>query len=613
MSARDSSSSWDVISMIEQELAKLKPELGRRSEARQRLSEELVEAKKAEAEAKTALAQSLITEQEKRSIVRARFRAGVRKVIMKNRIIAAMNNELAAQIAAGPLLPQKLRGQLHQLQHSLHGLKYHEDDRERGATRLQAWWRGVIGRRLVCCVRICQEMHKVHQRLQVATVQIQCWYRSRSTRKKWRAKIANRLETRRQTEEAFQEQKLRVTIQMQRAIRARLARKRVAEERERMARRMRHVTEQEQPDPNIGKPAKLVDSWRNPHEDHADKAEDRAPPPDLELAKIRDVGLVPFYWNYATDTIRHRIGGHEAIKIQQQLKVGLGAEPEKDRAEDGSSSAASSDNEDDSRSAVSTFATEPIPEDGIKESQVTGGEEQEPPPTDRTETRKKTKFKFFTAQDDVESSEAALGANWNVYPEGLPAGFVEHLDEDVSSSKQKKKPAQKKPEKKRPSRRQSSLRVPPPPHHAERRQSVREAEEQKKEEDQFKKRVSQAVEHLQHPMLGGLIECMMPNVPEHTSPLKAVAKLRALEALKPKPPALPPSGRPRPSLALNRGQAATQNDAQEEDDDPWAGVTNFYGKERNLINTTDFTSPMPASGKRLGAGYREDEGHAVQW
>lgn len=607
--AREKESSWDVISSIDQELAKLKPELSQRSQARERLSQELVAAKKAEADAKITLSQSMISEQEKRGLVRARFRAAVRKIMMKNRIISAMNNEMAAQMAAGPLLPQKLRGQLHQLQHSLHGLKYHEEDRERGATRLQAYWRGVLGRRMVCCLRVSKLMHDVHMWVFTSTVKIQCWYRSRSTRKKWRAKIANRIETRRQMEEAFAEQKLRVTIQMQRAIRARLARKRVAEEKERQARKLRAWQQDSAiPDANAGKPVMLVDSWRNPQEDHADKAEVREPPPDLELAKIRDVGLVPFYWNYATDTIRHRIGGPEAIKIQQQLNVGIGASALKTSQSEAGSAASSGDDE---AQTGTTFPTEVLPG-----AEPNGGEQHGV----LIEPRKKIRFNSFTAQDDVEAEEAALGANWNVYPEGLPAGFVENL-EDVYSKDQKKskKKQAKKDEQRRPSRRRSSLQVPAPgpPQNAEKRQDHREAELAKKEMAEVKRHVSKAVEHMQHPLLGGLIESIMPNVPEHASPLKtkfssAISKLGALNSLKPMPPQLPPSGRPRPSLAIARGSLIQPPEPEEDDDDPWSSCTNFYGKERRKVLTTstdDFTAPMPASGKRLDSGYGSDNFH----
>lgn len=554
-----------VYTMIDEELTQLRPQLLEQGRRKNQFAEELQVARHAEWECKRNLELAKMSQAERRAQLKLRFRTAVKSWILRRRAILAMNEDLAAEMAVGPLLPAQLRAQLEALQLNVHALKYQEEDRLRGSIQIQSWWRGILTRRSIVCLRISHYMWKLHALMTRASTKIQNGYKAITARRKWRGKIKMRIRMKVQREAEFQEQKLRVTIQLQRAIRARIARKLVLEEKERMSRKA-VVVGQEEPEPDSKQGSKMFDSWKRREEGVVQVAEDRQPPHDHELDKIQDAGLIPFYWNFASDTIRHRVGGNTALKIQRQLRVGIGANLAMPDLEDLLDDHLESD-------AGSSSATDA--DDGSQTSRKTN----------------QTRPTQYTTQDDVHHEDSGLGGNWNVYPEGLSQSFLKSLD--VIDQKDSKKDDQV--QKTRRHRRLSSRLPPPPPRNTKNRAQDREEAERAAEENRQRSMAAKAIAPLQHPLLDGMLP---PNVPLH-----------ALQGyLHPAPPADPPSRhRPRPHLATrgvgrpwSRDRGSSPECAEE---DPWAKFTSFYGEESGR------KARSPSASNRLGG----EELFALEW
>lgn len=570
LSARPPSASRQqtVFDMIDEELAQLRPQLLEKGRRKKQLAEELEIAKAAEIQEKHNLENTRMSQEERRARLKARFRKAVKAWILRRRIVVAMNEDLAAEMAVGPLLPAQLRSQLEALQLNIHALKYQEVDRVRGSTKIQAWWRGILTRRSVVCLRISRYMWKLHELMTWASIKIQSWYKVISARRKWRGKIQMRMHLKKQREAEFEEQKMRVTIQLQRAIRARLARKRVLEEKDRMSKKT-VVVGQEEPEAGAGdgkQSSKMVDTWKRRQEGVVQATEDRPPPHDPELEKIRDAGLIPFYWNYASDTIRHRVGGTMALKIQRQLRVGVGANLAMPDVED--------------------LLDDPLESDAGSSSATDAGDGSLSP-----HRKNHTRPILFTTQDDVDHEDSALGGNWNVYAEGLSQNFLKSLA--VMDQKDWRKKGQL--QKPRRTKRLSSRPPPPPPRNTENRAKEREELERAAEDNRRRSVAAKAIAPLQHPLLDGMLP---PNVPMH-----------ALQGhLHPAPPADPPSRpRPRPHLAtggFGRPRSRDRGSSPEcVEEDPWAKLTSFYGEESGR------KARSPSTSNRLGG----EQHLALEW
>ena len=87
-----------------------------------------------------------------------------------------------------------------------------------------------------------------------------------------------------------------------------------------------------------------------------------------EFEKLEQAGLVPFYGSSAQQLIRHRIGGPTALRMQKRLVLGMGM---------------------------------------LSEGQGDSGEEDD-------------------EVDDAELDHPSM--LWDVYPEGISAGFLDGLD-----------------------------------------------------------------------------------------------------------------------------------------------------------------------------------------
>lgn len=122
------------------------------------------------------------------------------------------------------------------------------------------------------------------------------------------------MERRRKSLEARLEHQTKVVKVLQRAIRIYLAKRRLARKQEDGV----ELVE----DPRFEGSSKYVDNWRPASERREVRdVRDGLPQEDLELTKMKDAGLIPFY-SRTSNTIRHRIGGPFALKIQFQYRRG---------------------------------------------------------------------------------------------------------------------------------------------------------------------------------------------------------------------------------------------------------------------------------------------------
>lgn len=467
--------------MIKAEIEELRPLLRQHQEQRQKLLQELGDARAVEQDAKRALELSRLTQQEKRRQLRKTLQNAVDKVIIEQRSMKALNTPSPEL----HVLEAKLNDDLRGLRHVIHGLKYSQEDQDRGAWRIQTWWRCILQARVRHLLRISNSMWELKNKVAKASLTIQRWYRASIVRAKWREVLDTAAMRRRKSLEARLEHQTKVVKVLQRAIRIYLAKRRLARKQEDGV----ELVE----DPRFEGSSKYVDNWRPASERREVRdVRDGLPQEDLELTKMKDAGLIPFY-SRTSNTIRHRIGGPFALKIQFQLGVGLGR-PDAEEVQEGVDEAAG----DVPRPA------RPAP----------------------------TKAMMKSLLSDVDPSCDSLGGNWEIYPQGLSQGFLESLTYDYNkiapSSPVPRKPSPRKA-RRRPARpRPCTKPVEAAPLLTQRRAEQREHQQQEETAAMIKAEAIKAVAHLQHPLLEGLL----PNVPMH---------------VKAAPPSAPP-GRPRPSF-----------------------------------------------------------------
>jgi len=528
---------WSRLEMVKAEIAQLKDQLAEHGTRREKLTEQLQSARATEGEERQRLELSRTTEQEKRQQLRARFQKAVRSVVREQRAMAAIatpSPELHA-------LANQLEDQLNSLHHQLHGLKFGQADRERGATKLQAWWRCILAKRVARCLRINHTMWQLLEAMNFAAMRIQSWHRATSIRRRWRSTIEVAMRDWRKSEEVRLQDQLRVVRVLQKAIRVYLAKKRMAKQLEAGGPQLiREAT-----DETGAKMMRYVDNWRPAGEKR--QLRDGMPQKDPELVKMEEAGLIPFYSNNATDTIRHRIGGPFALKIQRQLGVGQGAHL--NRFFEDSTSPRSRD-EPVAATELEDEASEGRAKAQAEDAQVMEAAEEPREGGARTSATPKLVRPFmFKTQAELLSEDNVLGANWDIYPEGLSEGFLKTLTYDLG-------PAPKKPPKKtRPKRLTCTKPLDALPTRTKKRAEARESAQAEADRIEAKVNALAAVAHLEHPMLEGLLS--LPNIPMY--PMKP---------MNPQPPPGPPPGRARPGLILLK------------EDCSWADATNFYHEGR---------------------------------
>lgn len=376
----------EVLGMYDSEIARLKPEHEGQVRKVEDLKHALVEARKFEK--KVAREQTLNRAErlQRRLKVTSRMQAVVRGWLVRKRIIAALDKSKCQNLRQAAMLPDLLRTQLIELQHGVHDLEFRPEDREAAATKLQAWWRAMAGRRVVEIVKLSIVLQVVTARMAAAAVVVQAWYRGVSTKLRMRNLIRLRLLERRKTEVIEMQHALRCIIQIQRAFRTKLAWRSLCD-RQAIMDELKHEAARFTPESNMEAicddiTGNMVDTWGPVSTPCAVPAGSgnagvviRDPPRlDREVEKIESRELVPFYDVCAEHQIRHQIGGPLAVMMQEQLSL---AEP----------TLALTDGDGDTSSKACTT--------------------------------------------DLALLEKQLGSVWPIYPDGLTQGFLPTLDEDA--------------------------------------------------------------------------------------------------------------------------------------------------------------------------------------
>ncbi|CAJ1371229.1 unnamed protein product [Effrenium voratum] len=458
---------WSTLTMIQEEIEQLKPQLAQHAASREELLEQLHLAREKERQERQRLEESRLTEQEKRAKLRARLQGAVKKVVREQRAMKA----IATPSPDIKELEGKLSEDLSGLRQQIHGLQYTQQDQERGATRIQTWWRTILAKRIARVLRISSTLWRLWQKMGRASVTIQRWFRAYVVRKMWHDTIEMILQRHRKSYQERLDHQIQMVKILQRGVRVYLAKKHLTSS----------LAAPQEEHRNAGS-SKYVDNWRPASA--LRRVRDGQPAEELELVKMKEAGLIPFY-SRTTSTIRHRIGGPLALKIQHQLGVGAGAH-------------------------LNREPREPERPDEPGEP----GEPGEPEPEAGVKAETKQMLRPFLLKNQEEFAKEVLGGSWDIYPEGLSQGFL-----------QGELPAAKKRPKAKRKRLTCTKPLEASPMRTEQRALLREQAELSAQRAEAMK----AVSHLQHPLLEGLL----PNVPMHVKPV---------------PPAGPPTGRPRPSF-----------------------------------------------------------------
>lgn len=413
-----------AIELFDEELAQLRPGVAGQAERCRKITQELAVARETEKLERQALMKSRDFRKERADKLTKRLQACIRGWLRRKRFVLAINTELAAEAGFASLLPDQLRDQLRVLKHTVHDLKYQGEHRERAIIRLQAFWRGMLGRRVVRVLWVSNYMRQVYLQMDLAATRISAWHRSVSTRLKYREVIYTHMRETSLRQFTEMVEGLKIVVKLQRAFRARLAVRNVTRRRSAAANILNGClgmvfTLPEgngESDDDSDDGARNVDSWRpggllgdsRRHEASLSSSQGLPEPrSDRELKKLEEAGLTPFYWSSSHELVRHRIGGSKALKMGRRLGIGEA--------------------------------------------------DEWTPPSD----------------DELD----CIGGLWDVYPEGLSADFLEKLDEDAwpwprKAARKAKKPAQK------PAKRPAAPQ--PPPVNSERRAIAREEAEASK-------------------------------------------------------------------------------------------------------------------------------------
>lgn len=514
--------------MLRAEIEELRPLLQQHQEQRQKLLEELKDARDAEQEAKRILEQSRLTQQEKRRRLRKTLQQAVAKVIIEQRATKALTTPSPELHVLEAKLNEDLRG----LRHKIHGLKYSQSDQTRGSVKIQSWWRCILAQRVHQMLRISNSIWSLKNKMAKASVTIQRWFRAFVVRVKWKNVVEVAAQRRRKFLEERLEHQTKAVKLLQRAVRMFLAKRRLARSQD------AGVELGVEDNPEGRSTTKYVDNWRPASERR--EVRDAKPPEDLELVKMKDAGLIPFY-SRTSNTIRHRIGGPFALKIQMQLGIGVGRST--------------------SPPPMAPLAADGPPKEAEMVLDATEAQE-EPSSTVDVQKPQRESVKLPPAVVKIVGEniglEDELGGHWEIYPDGLSQGFLKSMTYDYHSLT--KRPGQPPPStanvptKVKRSRPRSTKTLEVGPLLTQRRAERREQQQQEESAAMIKAENIKAVAHLQHPLLEGLL----PNVPMH---------------VKPSPPAAPP-GRPRPNFGCG---SFTREECS------WSDATSFYSRRCEKI------------------------------
>jgi len=308
----------------------LRSQLAQKAATSAQLQEAVDKAKVIEAKAKEDFRVAKEAKRRRHNKVTRQLQTAVRGWLARRRLMEAISAHMSEQRGLAGKQPDVLKAQLTELQHDVHSLLYTEESRVAAILKLQSWWRAVLAKRVVRLMWFVTQTHLVHKEMQQAAVKIQAWLRGRMIFLALREEIKLRLKAtyiRRYNE---METALLGIVRAQRAVRAWRARKamrelrRQAEERRasKQARRgSKGPARQGLPAADKQLAAEddtvYVDTWKK--RDALGAVTEERPKTPREIQELNEAGLVPFYGAYASERVRHKVGGPSALKMHRRL------------------------------------------------------------------------------------------------------------------------------------------------------------------------------------------------------------------------------------------------------------------------------------------------------
>lgn len=373
-----------VLTMFDDEIGRLRPEHDRKVARVESLKRQLKEARLTEEREAREQTMNRAERLQRRLKVTSRMQACVRGWLVRKRVVAALDHRTTMNLKHAAQLPDLLRQQLKSLQHGVHDLEFLAEHRLAAAVKLQAWWRAIMGQRIMKVIRLSRVLQLITDRMSRSATVIQAWYKGVTTKLRLRFIIRLRIEETRKLEASIMETALKCIIQIQRGYRSKLAR-RAMRQRRHLASQARQLHDESESSSTMVEEkvdnhhTSFIDSWRPSAAPGAIAAGfgnagvviSEPPQHDWELQKIEEVGLVPFYDASSERQVRHQIGGPIALMMQQQLAI-----------------------------STSTNA--------IADQDPSGA-----------------------IVDDLDSLQKQLGDSWAIYPNGFTHGFLPGLDKDV--------------------------------------------------------------------------------------------------------------------------------------------------------------------------------------
>jgi len=331
-SRKSAEKSKTVTEMIDEEIANLHPQLANQAVRCKEALAALRVAQAAELQESKELNACRDEARARRDRLTARMQACVRGWLVRRQFVDVVNREFKNQVGLAAVLPDQLRDQLRHVQHSIHDLKYRRTDRRNAALRVQSWWRSIHARRIAMILRVAHRMHKLHMTMVNAAIKLQSRYRAYSAYRRFYLPIRQRMEFTHAEHLKKMEQGLVCVVRIQRAMRAKLARRKMCKAREQMRDLITSKVDADGGFLNLdGQSSQtsclgLVDQWAPLQ---AGSASGRViisevsalPKPDQELHKLENSGLTPFYGSSHQELLRHRIGGPAAVQVHQLMSA----------------------------------------------------------------------------------------------------------------------------------------------------------------------------------------------------------------------------------------------------------------------------------------------------
>jgi len=297
----------------------LRKQLTEQSATCAQLKHDVDKAVAAEAKAKEEVCLAQEAQRKRRLKVTRQLQSVVRGWLTRRRLMNIFSAHASEQMGIALQQPDKLKTQLTELRHQVHGMLYSEDSRRDAAVRLQAWWRSLLVSRITRLKRFIVQAHAIYKEMDRAALRIQAWFRGMNIYLALRDEIQSKLE-----ETGFRRYKemegaLLGIVRAQRAVRSWRQQKAMRDQRKQAEDRLRGRIANEAGELELAHEAKevFVDTWlpRNT----LGAVSDKRPATPREIKEIDDAGLVPFYSSDASETIRHKVGGPAALRMYKRL------------------------------------------------------------------------------------------------------------------------------------------------------------------------------------------------------------------------------------------------------------------------------------------------------